>query len=209
MLSVKRQFVVAGNFLGVKLPYPVIVMPAGGADIDLSVHGAILRFCVAYIIGNMQHPKKPVTRRKPKPIHHASDFGLDPLNSEDDLFRWFLLTYLLGKPIQSTVAVRTWQLFLDEHIDTPWAILGLSDRRLAILLHRGGYVRYQNVMTRALKICVRQLLDDYDGSLVMMIENSESEDELGKRLQKFYGVGPKTAEIFMREVDEFFARRNE
>ena len=42
-----------------------------------------------------------------------------------------------------------------------------------------------------------------------MIEASENEIELSKRLQKLYGVGPKTAEIFMRETDEFFARRAE
>ena len=42
-----------------------------------------------------------------------------------------------------------------------------------------------------------------------MIEASENEEELSKRLQKFYGVGPKTAEIFMRETEEYFARRVE
>jgi 3-methyladenine DNA glycosylase/8-oxoguanine DNA glycosylase len=42
-----------------------------------------------------------------------------------------------------------------------------------------------------------------------MIESSENDDELSKRLQKLYGVGPKTAEIFMRETEEFFARRME
>lgn len=49
----------------------------------------------------------------------------------------------------------------------------------------------------------------YDGSLMLMIEQSENEDELSKRLQKLYGVGPKTAEIFMRETEEFFAGRVE
>lgn len=144
-----------------------------------------------------------------KPVHHAEDFGLDVLSSEDDLFRWFLLTYLLGKPIQSTVAVRTWQLFIDRKLDFPWAILQLSDGQLVSLLHRGGYTRYQHVMTKALKTCMQQLVNDYEGSLYLMIESSESEDELSKRLQKLYGVGPKTTEIFMRETEELFARRVE
>lgn len=147
--------------------------------------------------------------KKVKPVHHPEDFALDVLSGDDDLFRWFLLTYLLGKPIQSTVALRTWKLFVEQKIDMPWAILDLSDRELTILLHRGGYTRYQHVMTRALKTCMKQLIDGYEGSLVLMIESSETEDELSKRLQKLYGVGPKTAEIFMRETEEFFARRNE
>ena len=144
-----------------------------------------------------------------KPVHHPEDFELDVLSGDDDLFRWLLLTYLLGKPIQSTVALRTWKLFLERKLDFPWAILDMSEQQLVSVLHEGGYTRYQHVMTKALKICMQQLVDDYEGSLQQMIENSESEDELAKRLQKLYGVGPKTAEIFMRETEEYFARRNE
>ena len=154
-------------------------------------------------------PVKKTSRRRPTPVHHATDFGLDVFDGDDDLFRWFLLTYLLGKPIQSTVAVKTWKLFIEEKRDLPWAITQMSDRELVSLLHRGGYTRYQHVMTHALKTCMDQLVLMYDGSLTLMIEQSLDEDELSKRLQQFYGVGPKTAEIFMRETEEFFARRVE
>jgi len=147
--------------------------------------------------------------RKPRPIHTPADFDLDVMSGDSDLFRWFLLTYLLGKPIQSVVAVRTWQLFIDRKVDFPWAILEMSDYELVSLLHDGGYTRYQHVMTHALKICMKQLVDWYDGSLTLVIEDSADEDELSKRMQKFYGVGPKTAEIYMRETEEFFARRVE
>jgi len=56
---------------------------------------------------------------------------------------------------------------------------------------------------------MQQLVDFYEGSLNLMIQDSFDEDEFSKRLQKLYGVGPKTAEIFMRETEEFFARRVE
>lgn len=156
-------------------------------------------------------PKEPLKSRRPrqKPVHHAADFDLDVLSGDDDVFRWFLLTYLLGKPIQSTVAVRTWQLFIDRKIDTPWAIMGMSDRERVSLLHQGGYTRYQHVMSRALHTCMQQLVNMYEGSLYIMLESSEDERELSKRLQELYGVGPKTAEIFMRETEEYFARRVE
>lgn len=153
--------------------------------------------------------QKPKRSPRKRPVHHAADFDLDVLSGDDDMFRWFLLTYLLGKPIQSTVAVRTWKLFLDLNVDTPWAILELSDRQLVGLLHQGGYTRYQHVMTRALKTSMQQLVNMYEGSLYLMLESSEDEAELSKRLQKLYGVGPKTAEIFMRETEEYFARRVE
>ncbi len=147
--------------------------------------------------------------RKPRPVHHASDFGLDPISGDDDMFRWFLLAYLFGKPIQSTVAAQTWKLFIERKLDTPWAILDTPHRKLMHLLDEGKYTRYDTVMSRALHTCMNQLIREYDGSLMLMLESSETEDEFSKRLQKLYGVGPKTAEIFMRETEELFARRVE
>lgn len=147
--------------------------------------------------------------KKAKPVHHALDFNLDVLSGDDDLFRWFLLAYLFGKPIQSSVAANTWRLFIERKIDTPWAILDISSRRLVDLLDKGKYTRYDEVTARALRICMEQLIRDYDGSLILMLESSENEDEFSKRLQMLYGVGPKTAEIFMRETEEYFARRVE
>ncbi|MES2630385.1 MAG: DNA methylase [Patescibacteria group bacterium] len=147
--------------------------------------------------------------KKPKPQHHAEEFGLDVLSGDDDMFRWFLLSYLFGKPIQSSVAAQTWQLFIDRKLDTPWAIANLRHRQLVHILDEGKYTRYDEVMARALQICMKQLIDDYEGSLWLMFESSMDEDEFSKRLQKFYGVGPKTAEIFMRETEELFARRVE
>lgn len=147
--------------------------------------------------------------RRQKPMHHASDFGIDVLSGDYDMFRWFLLAYLFGKPIQSGVAAQTWQLFMDRGVDTPWAILQLPARQLVQLLDEGKYTRYDEVMTRALRKCMEQLISDYDGSLMLMLENSLDEDEFSKRLQELYGVGPKTAEIFMRETEELFARRVE
>jgi len=147
--------------------------------------------------------------KKAKPLHQPDDFGLDIMSGDDDLFRWFLLTFLLAKPIQSSAAVRTWKLFLAHNKDIPWAIIDMSDYELVALLHDGGYTRYQHVMTKALKTAMRQLTSQYEGSLQLMIDLSQDEDELSQRLQKIYGVGPKTAEIFMRETSEFFARRVE
>lgn len=146
---------------------------------------------------------------KEKPVHNAEDFGLNVLESEDDLFRWFLLTYLFGKPIQSGVARGTWQLLIDRKLDTPWAILNEPRHALIRLLYEGKYTRYANTTARGLQTCMAQLVDDYQGSLLLMLESSESEEEFSKRLQKLYGVGPKTAEIFMRETEEYFARRVE
>ena len=145
----------------------------------------------------------------PRKQHHASEFDLDVLSGDADMFQWFLLCYLFGKPIQSDVAVATWQLFIEDKLDTPWAIVAAADHKLVGILHKGGYTRYQHVTAHGLQVCMKQLINDYEGSLYLMLENSLDEEEFSKRLQMLYGVGPKIAEIFMREVEEIFARRVE
>jgi endonuclease III len=144
-----------------------------------------------------------------KPIHSANEFGLDVLTDDRDMFRWFLLAYLFGKPIQSSVASQTWQLFIKHGFDTPWSILNSSNRQIVRLLDQGKYTRYDETTARGLRICMEQLTRDYEGSFMLMFDNSLNEDEFSKRLQQLYGVGPKTAEIFMRETEELFARRVE
>lgn len=146
---------------------------------------------------------------KTRKIHTAQEFDLDVMSGDTDLFRWFLLCYLFGKPIRSESAVATWRLFVDKKMDTPWAIEGASERKLVQILHGGGYTRYQHVTARGLKECMDRLIREYEGSLFFMLESSQDENEFSKRLQKLYGVGPKVAEIFMRETEEHFARRVE
>lgn len=149
-----------------------------------------------------------MARKAPK-IHTAEEFDLDVLSGDTDMFRWFLLCYLFGKPIRSETAVATWRLFIDKKLDTPWAIDQASERQLVSVLHAGGYTRYQHVTARGLKMCMERLIREYEGSIYFIIESSYDIDECSKRLQKLYGVGPKIAEIFMRETEELFARRVE
>lgn len=149
--------------------------------------------------------RKPRTNR----IYTTTELGLNVLSGDDDLFRWFLLAYLFGKPIQASVALQTWHVLLAHRLDTPWAILETKHRRLVQLLDEGKYTRYDESTARGLHTCMEQLIRDYEGSLILMIESSEHEEELSKRLQMLFGVGPKTSEIFMRETEEFFARRVE
>lgn len=147
--------------------------------------------------------------RSPRPSHSAEQFGLDVLSGDADMFRWFLLCYLFGKPIRSDTAVDTWRLFLDKGFDNPWAIAQASERELVRVLHKGGYTRYQHVTARGMQTCMNQLIRGYEGSLFLMIENSQDEEEFTKRLKELYGIGPKVAEIFARETEELFARRVE
>lgn len=142
-------------------------------------------------------------------MHHAEDFNLDIFSGDSDMFKWFLLCFLFGKPIRSSTAVATWELFLNNNLDTPWSIAEASERKLVSVLRSGSYKRYQHNTAQGLHKCMERLIREYDGSLYLMLENSIDEEEFSKRLQELYGVGPKIAEIFTRETEEFFARRVE
>ncbi len=74
------------------------------------------------------------------------------------------------------------------------------------VLHAGGYTRYQHVTAHGLKVCMDRLIREYEGSLLFMLESSLDEKEFSRRLQKLHDIGPKVAEIFMRETEEHFAR---
>lgn len=147
--------------------------------------------------------------KRERPVHHASDYGLDVTSGDTDMFKWFLLTLLFGKPIQSNVAVQTWRLLIADQLDNPWAIKEARYGHLVRLLYEGKYTRYAESTARGLQECMSQLIRDYDGSLMLMFEYSEDEEQFSKRLQKLHGVGPKVSEIFMRETEELFARRVE
>lgn len=147
--------------------------------------------------------------KKARKTHAAADYDLDVLSGDVDMFKWFLLCYLFGKPIRSSTAVETWYILIAMEFDNPWAIVSASEREIVRALHKGGYTRYQHVTARGLKQCMDRLIREYDGSLFLMLESSLDEDEFSKRLQSLYGVGPKIAEIFSVETLEYFARRVE
>lgn len=93
-----------------------------------------------------------------KPVRYAADFGLEILESDDDLFRWFLLCFLFGKPIRSSTAQETWQLLIKNKIDTPWAIVNSSNRQLVRVLHNGGLYAL-STCDRSRLACMHEAID--------------------------------------------------
>ncbi len=71
-------------------------------------------------------------------------------------------------------------------------------------MREGGYVRYdERKSTQILKDC-ETLLGDYGGSLKKLHETSSDSEDLERRLLQFFGVGPVTANIFLRELRPFW-----
>jgi endonuclease III len=132
--------------------------------------------------------------------HIAEDLGIHlSSKAEEELFKWFLVCLLFGKPIRQQVAMRAFLTFVTARLLKPDAILGAGWDKLVRLLDEAHYVRYDfSTATKLLHIC-KDLKERY-GTLTNLLAQSKTPRELSARLQEFKSIGPKTAEIFLREV---------
>ena len=131
----------------------------------------------------------------------STDLGIDLQSGrEEDLFKWFLACLLFGKPIQQEVARKAYMELLKAGLVTPDRILEAGWDELVRVLDAGHYVRYDfSTATKLLDVC-RMLKEKY-GTITTLIRQSGSRKELEQRLLEFKGVGPKTAEIFIRDLN--------
>jgi endonuclease III len=132
--------------------------------------------------------------------HIAEDLGIRlSSKGEEELFKWFLLCLLFGKPIQRGVAERAFRALAGARLLSPDVILRAGWDELVRLLDEAHYVRYDfSTATKLLHVC--QELKERYGTLTNLLAESGTPRELSARLQEFKYVGPKTAEIFLREV---------
>lgn len=69
-----------------------------------------------------------------------------------------------------------------------------------------GYVRYDfKTATKILKIC-ETLIKEYGGSLKELYEKSKDNKDLEDKLLSFYGIGPVTVNIFLRELRPYWEK---
>ena len=128
---------------------------------------------------------------------------------DDEIFKWFLASVLFGARISETVAKNTYKTFeryrllaLGKILDAGWDFL------VNPVMREGGYIRYDGkTSTQILKNC-ETLLKRYNGSLNKLHENAKDSNDLENRLLEFYGIGPITVNIFLRELRPFWEKAN-
>jgi len=80
------------------------------------------------------------------------------------------------------------------------------DHLVSPVLREGRYVRYDfKTSTKILKI-YETLIRGYAGSLKKLHEESKDKKDLEKRLSDFYGIGPVTVNIFLRELRPYWKK---
>ena len=139
---------------------------------------------------------------------YSEELGLDLAGGgERDLFLWFLASLLFGQRISETIATRTFHAFVRHGLTSPRRILAAGwDTLVNPVMREGGYVRYDESKSRKILSACRRLLDLYGGSLARLHAAARDGADLEARLLAFYGVGPVTVNIFLRELRPVWAK---
>lgn len=137
---------------------------------------------------------------------YSEELGIDlSENTDDACFRWFLASVLFGGRISETIAEHTFRSFTSHGLTTPRTILDAGwDYLVNPVMREGGYVRYDESRSRQILGHCQKILDDYDGRITRLDEVAESPADLEKRLTDFKGIGPVTANIFLRELRPYW-----
>lgn len=135
-----------------------------------------------------------------KRTHIAEDLGIHlSSKKEEELFKWFLVCLLFGKPIQKQVAERAFQVLAAARLVSLDAILRTGWDELVRLLDEAHYVRFDFSTATKLLHVAEELKERY-GTIKNLFAKSKTRWELSVRLQEFKYIGPTTTRIFVREV---------
>jgi hypothetical protein len=139
---------------------------------------------------------------------YSEELGINlAAGSNDVLFRWFLASLLFGARISETTAKNTYRSFVRHGLVHPEKIMEAGWNFLIDpIMREGGYVRYDGrKSTQVLRDC-DALVAEYGGKLRRLHDAARDAQDLEQRLLEFYGVGPVTVNIFLRELRPFWAK---
>jgi hypothetical protein len=156
------------------------------------------------------HPVDTTRRALERSSLYSEELGIDLAERSDSAyFRWFLASLLFGARISETTAKNTYRSFMRHGLKNPDKILRAGwDFLVYPVMREGGYVRYDGrKSTQVLRDC-EMLIADYGGRLSQLHDAASDARDVEERLLAFYGVGPVTMNIFLRELRPFWAKAN-
>ncbi len=139
---------------------------------------------------------------------YSEELGIDLSKGTDkELFKWFLASILFGSRISETIAKNTYKAFERYKLLTPRKIIKAGWSFLVYpIMREGGYVRYDGKKSDQILRDCEFLLERYGGSLNRLHQVSKDSKDLENRLLEFYGIGPITVNIFLRELRPFWEK---
>jgi len=139
---------------------------------------------------------------------YSEELGIDLSSRKDrECFKWLLASVLFGGRISETIAKNTYRALVRYKLTTPRKIIAAGwDFLVNPVMREGGYVRYDGrKSTQLLRDC-EKLLHDYRGSVTRIHDQASDPRDLERRLTEFWGIGPVTANIFLRELRPYWRK---
>ncbi|MEO3764344.1 endonuclease [Streptomyces sp. B5E4] len=132
---------------------------------------------------------------------YAEDAGIRLRNTPQPLYRLLVLSCLLSARIRAGVAVTTARALFHAGMGSPRGMADATWQQRVDALGEGGYRRYDESTATQLGDGARLLLDTYGGDLRGLRREADGDAaRIGSLLQRFPGLGPAGAAIFLREV---------
>ncbi|MFC1546558.1 hypothetical protein ACFL4O_02445 [bacterium] len=141
---------------------------------------------------------------------YSEELGINLKEKSDkELFKWLLASILFGARISESTAKKTYKTFEKYNILAPEKILRAGWEFLVNpIMREGGYVRYdEKTSTQILRNC-GTFIKKYNGSFDGLLNKAQNNQDIENKLMEFYGIGPITANIFLRELRPFWKKVN-
>jgi len=131
---------------------------------------------------------------------YAQDAGIRLADRPAPLWQLLVLSLLLSARISSDLAVRAARELFDAGCTTPERTRDTTRQQRVQALGRGGYRRYDERTSTQLGELADRVVGDFGGDLRGLREAADDVDGMARALQRFKGIGPAGAAIFLREV---------
>ncbi len=156
-------------------------------------------------------PKTAPIEEAPASLAHAQlyseELGIGLGNLSDRaLFKWFIASLLFGAHVTPRIAKQGYLALKRNRLLTPRHIIRAGETRIYTLLLHAGYVRAGREKSISVVRACERLCALYQGSLKRLHDSAENPRQLETLLTEFSGVGPVTANIFLRELRPFWEK---
>ncbi|MEV5648280.1 endonuclease [Nocardia sp. NPDC052254] len=134
---------------------------------------------------------------------YAAEAGIALADKPAPLFQLLMLAQLLSTRISAHIAVGAARELISTGYRTAQRVADADWQELVDALGRGHYRRYDESTATRLGENAAMILDRYHGDLRGLVgESGRDPIRLAESLQRFHGIGPTGADIFLREVQD-------
>ena len=132
---------------------------------------------------------------------YAEQSGIRLRDRPKPLFQLLTLGMLVSEPVGADTAAAAAHHLFKAGLRTPRDVIDSDRARVIAAFGRAGYARYDESSATRLHAMAVRVLDEFDGDLRnLAVRCGQDRDRAVAELQRFTGIGPTGAAMFMREV---------